>query len=116
MGAVDDFLASLPADERAAFERVVELTSLAVPGAEQGTSYGLPAMMYRRRPLLGFASTKTHLSLFPFSPAVIETLHDRLDGYSLSKGTVRFSGSHLLPDDVLTDLVTLRRSEIEGQR
>ena len=43
-------------------------------------SYGLPALTYRGRPLLGLASTKKHLSLFPFSPAVIEALHDRLDG------------------------------------
>jgi uncharacterized protein YdhG (YjbR/CyaY superfamily) len=116
MGEVDEFLASLPADEAAAFGRVVELAYLAVPGAEQGTSYGLPAMMFRGRPLLGFARAKQHLSLFPSSPAVIEVLHGRLDGYSLSKGTIRFTASHQLPDDVITDLVILRRSEIEGQR
>jgi uncharacterized protein YdhG (YjbR/CyaY superfamily) len=116
MGEVDDFLASLPADEGAAFRRVVELTSLAVPGAEQGTSYGLPAMMYRGHPLLGLARAKKHLSLFPFSPAVVEALHGRLDGYSFSKGTIRFTASHRLPDDVITDLAILRRSEIEGQR
>ena len=116
MGEVDDFLASLPAAERTAFERVVDLTSLAVPGAEQGTSYGLPAMMYRGRPLLGLGRAKAHLSLFPFSPAVIEALHDRLAGYSQSKGTVRFSASHPLPDDVVTDMSTLRAAEIDGQR
>jgi uncharacterized protein YdhG (YjbR/CyaY superfamily) len=114
MGEVDEFLASLPADEAAAFGRVVELASLAVPGAEQGTSYGLPALMYRGRPLLGLARAKQHLSLFPFSPAVIEAVHGRLDGFSLSKGTIRFTVSHPLPDEVITDLVILRRSEIEG--
>lgn len=116
MGTVDEFLTNLPDDERAAFAHVVELASLAAPDAEQGTSYGLPAMMYRGRPLLGLARAKNHLSVFPFSPAVIEALRGRLDGFSLSKGTIRFTASQTLPDDVITDLVILRRAEIEGQR
>lgn len=114
MGAVDDFLADLQLDDRATFERVVELATVAAPGAVQGTSYGLAAMMYSGRPLLGLAAAQSHLSLFPFSPAVVDAVRDRLDGYSLSKGTVRFTASNPLPDDVVTDMVSLRKSEIEG--
>lgn len=30
-------------------------------------SYGLPAIKYKNRPLLGFRASKNHLSVFPFA-------------------------------------------------
>ncbi len=83
-----------------------------VPQAEEGKSYGMPALKYNKRPLVGFVAAKKHLSLFPFSPAVIEALTDRLDGFELSKGTIRFTAEHQLPDDLLRDVVMLRLDEI----
>lgn len=115
MGTVDDFLAELPDGRRRAFEQVIALAEAAAPGAEQGTSYGMAALLWRGRPLLGFASAKGHLSLFPFSPGVIDEVRPRLEGYSLSKGTIRFDEGHPLPDDVVTDIVAARRAEIDAK-
>ena len=115
MGTVDAFLAELPDGRRRAFEQVIALAEAAAPGAEQGTSYGMAALLWRGRPLLGFASAKGHLSLFPFSPAVIDEVRPRLEGYSLSKGTIRFDEGHPLPDDVVTDIVAARRAEIDAK-
>ena len=115
MGTVDGFLDGLAPDTRAAFGRVVELTLAEEPSAEQGTSYGLPTLTYRGKPLLGFAETKNHLSLFPFSPDAVDQVRDRLADHSLSKGTIRFSNDHPLPDDVVIDVVRLRRIEIDAQ-
>lgn len=39
---------------------------------------------------------------------------DDLDGYGLSKGTIRFTADRPLPDDVVTRVVELRRAEIDG--
>jgi uncharacterized protein YdhG (YjbR/CyaY superfamily) len=114
MGTVDDFLSGLPADQRAAFRRILTLASTGAPDADQGTSYGMPALIHRGRPLLGFAAAKAHLSIFPFSPAVVDGVRARLDGYSLSKGTIRFTTEAPLPDDVVTEVVRLRREEIDG--
>jgi uncharacterized protein YdhG (YjbR/CyaY superfamily) len=113
VGTVDDFLADLPGDPRAALERVRALAEAVAPTAEQDTSYGMPALKYRGRPLLGFASAKAHLSVFPFDPAVIEAVSDRLAGFSLSKGTIRFTVDNPLPDDVITDVVQLRKAAID---
>jgi uncharacterized protein YdhG (YjbR/CyaY superfamily) len=114
MGTVDDFVSNLRPDARAAFEHIRALAESVVPEAEQGTSYGMPALKHRGRPLLGFAEAKAHLSVFPFSPDVIDQVRDRLDGYSLSKGTIRFTDDHLLPDDVVLDVVRLRRDQIDS--
>ena len=82
------------------------------PQAEEGKSYGMPAFKVNKRPLIGFITAKKHLSLFPFSPEVIEAVSDRLAGFELSKGTIRFTADHPVPDDLLRDIVALRLAEI----
>ena len=109
---MDDYLADVAEPDRAALERIRRVVKELVPQAEEGKSYGMPALKYNKRPLVGFVAAKKHLSLFPFSPAVIEALTDRLDGFELSKGTIRFTAQHQLPDDVLRDVVMLRLDEI----
>jgi uncharacterized protein YdhG (YjbR/CyaY superfamily) len=46
----------------------------------------MPALLYEGRPLLGFGAAKEHLSIFPFSPAVIETVQHRLGRLRREKG------------------------------
>ncbi len=111
---MDDYLAGLDATSRAAFEHLCEVALEEAPQAEQGTSYGMAALQYRRKPLLGFRAAKHHLSVFPFSSHVVDAVRDRLDGFELSKGTIRFSVDHPLPDDVVRDVVRLRMAEIVG--
>lgn len=112
MGAVDDSLAALPETERGCLQHVIDIARTLVPEAEEGMSYGMPALKLGGKPLLGVVMAAKHLSVFPFSPAVIDAVAGRLEGYSLSKGTIRFTASHQLPDDVLADIVRLRRAEI----
>jgi uncharacterized protein YdhG (YjbR/CyaY superfamily) len=112
MGAVDDYFTGLGAPERAAFERVRAVAEEQAPDAEQGTSYGMAALRHRGKPLLGFKAAKDHLSVFPFSPAAVDAVRDRLTGFSLSKGTIRFTADTPLPDDVVRDLVRQRMTEI----
>ena len=114
MSAVDDYFAEQVPAARAAFQRIRAIAVAAAPDAEDGVSYGMPALRYRGKPLLGFRAAKDHLSVFPFSPAVVAAVRDRLAGFDLSKGTVRFSAGRPLPEDVVRDLVRLRLSEIDG--
>ena len=114
MAVVDDYFESLDADTRAAFEHVRTLALEIAPDAEQGTSYGMAALKYKGKPLLGFAAAKRHQSVFPFSARVVDEVRDRLSGYELSKGTIRFTVDQPLADDVIRDVVTLRMTEIGG--
>ncbi len=84
-----------------------------MPEAVEGVSYGMPALKVEGKPLLGVVAAAKHLSIFPFSPAVIDAVANRLGGYSLSKGTIRFTSDHPVPDDVLEEIVRLRRAEIQ---
>jgi uncharacterized protein YdhG (YjbR/CyaY superfamily) len=118
MTAVDDYLGGLDASARAAFEHIRHLAMDLVPGEEvqDGTSYGMAALMYRQRPLLGFLAAKRHLSIFPFSPQVVDAVRGRLTAYELSKGTIRFTVAVPLPDDVVQDVVRLRMAQIQEGR
>ena len=114
MGTIDDYLAGLAPAERDALRRVVDVALRVAPDAEEGTSYGMPALRLRGRPLLGITAAAAHLSVFPFSPAVVEAVAGDLDGFSLSKGTIRFTADHPIPDAAVERVVSLRREELEG--
>ena len=113
--AVDEYLGTLDAATREALEHIRELAMRMVPEAEQGTSYGMAALKFRNKPLLGFRAAKQHLSIFPFSSDVVEAVREQLgDEYGLSKGTIRFSVGTPLPDAVVRDVVRRRMDEIVG--
>jgi uncharacterized protein YdhG (YjbR/CyaY superfamily) len=114
MGTVDDYFETLDAETRAAFEHIRDLALEIVPEADEGTSYGMAALKHKGKGLLGFAAAKRHLSVFPFSSRVVDEVHDRLSGFDVSKGTLRFTVEKPIPDDVVRDVVALRLAEIDG--
>ena len=114
MGDVDAYLTDQPADVRAGLQHIADLVLEVAPDAVQGTSYGAPAFRHGGRPLVGFSVAKSHLNLFVFSPAVIERVADRLEGFTLTKGTVQFTAEHPVPDDVVRDMVRYRLDELGG--
>ena len=52
VGVVDDYFEPGPRRQEA-FERIRSLALDIVPDAEQGTSYGMAALRYKQKPLLG---------------------------------------------------------------
>lgn len=112
MNTVDDYLAGLDESHRAALGRVLAVATQELPEAEQGTSYGMPALRYRGKPLLGFQAATKHLAIYPFSPAAVDAVRHQLSGVSLSKGTVRFTVEVPLPEQAIRELVRARRDQI----
>jgi uncharacterized protein YdhG (YjbR/CyaY superfamily) len=112
MSSVDDSLAAVPQPGRDCLLRIITIARGVVPDAVDGVSYGIPTLKVSGKPLIGVTASAHHLSLFPFSPAVIDTVRARLDGFSLSKGTIRFTPDRPFPDDVLEDIIRARLAEI----
>ena len=50
--------------------------------------------------------------MYPFSPAAIDAVRPEPDGFSSSKGTIRFTVERQLPKSLLVHLVTARLAEI----
>ncbi|NNC13947.1 DUF1801 domain-containing protein [Planctomonas sp. JC2975] len=114
MGDVTEYYATLPADVRELFDGMRRRALELVPDAVEGRSYGMPALLYRGKGLLSTMQAKTHLAVYPFSGTVVGQVADRLPGFSLSSGTIRFSVDHPLPAEVVDDLIELRVREIDG--
>ncbi len=62
---VDEYLAGLPEDKRAALEELRKTIRDVVPGAEERISYGLPAFRFEGRMLVGYGATAKHCALYP---------------------------------------------------
>jgi uncharacterized protein YdhG (YjbR/CyaY superfamily) len=111
---MDDFPATDGWSDEAlgAMQHVADLARAAVPEATIGKSYGAPAMLVDGKALIGISRGAKHLSLVPFSPPAIEAVRGELDGFTFSKGVIRFTPETPLPDDVLVRLIALRLAEI----
>ncbi len=114
MSSVDELIRAQPEAERSALLAVVEAAMRLAPDAEQGISYGVAALLVDGRPLVGLAARGAGLSLYPFSPAALDTVREELTGWSVSKGTARFSAAKPLPAGVLERLLAARLAEIRG--
>lgn len=85
---IDEYLAALPTDRRAALQWVRRRIKAAAPGAEECISYGIPAFRLDGTLLCHFGASAKHCAFYP--GAVIESFGDELAGYDTSKGTIRF--------------------------
>lgn len=113
---IDAYLAGLPADKRAALQKLRKDIKAAAPRAEEGLSYGLPGFRLDGRPLACFAAAANHCSLHPMSAAVIRAHAADLAGYETSKGTIRFLPGKPLPAVLVRKIVKTRVAELEKPR
>ena len=109
---MEEYLDGLPPPQRVALERVRAVVTKVVPEAEEGVSYGVPAFIYEGRPASWVQGRRNHLSVFPCSPEAITSVKDRLEGFELSKGTIRFTPENPVPEKVLAEVVRARQQEI----
>jgi uncharacterized protein YdhG (YjbR/CyaY superfamily) len=112
MESIDDALAGLPQPEHDALQRVIDTARRVTPHAIDGVSYGVPALKVTGKPLIGVSARAHHLSVFPFSPAAIDVVRTELDGFSVSKGTIRFTAERPIPEALIERLVASRLAEI----
>lgn len=108
---IDAYLTALPADQRAALEKLRKAIQAAAPGAEECISYGLPAFRLGGQLLVAFGATANHCAFYPMSSSTVEAFAADLARYDTSKGTVRFSAAKPLPTALVRKLVKARIAE-----
>jgi uncharacterized protein YdhG (YjbR/CyaY superfamily) len=113
---VDQYLAAVPPDARAALEKLRAQIMAAVPEAAESIAYEMPAYKYKGRPLVYFAAYKRHCSFFPASGAVVEKHSVDLAAFDTDKGTIRFQASKPLPAPLVRKLIKSRIAEIESPK
>ena len=113
---VEDYLATLPEESRAALEKLRKTIKEAAPDATETISYQMPAFKYHGRFLVSYAAFKDHCSFFPASKAVVEALGEELTPYLTGKGTIRFRADKPLSAALVKKIVEKRIEENEAHR
>src|SRR6516162_2299880 len=87
---IDEYLAGLGEEQRAALEKLRKTIKAAAPKAEEGISYGLAAFRLDGKPLVAFGAAANHCAFYPMSSTTVADHQQELQGYDTSKGTIRF--------------------------
>lgn len=111
---IDEYLASLSAENRTALQIVRRAVHAAAPKAEESISYGMPAFRLNGKLIAGFKAAANHCSFHPMSGDTVATLKLDLTGYDTSRGTIRFSARTGLPATLIRKLVKARIAEDAG--
>jgi uncharacterized protein YdhG (YjbR/CyaY superfamily) len=114
--SVDDYLAALPEEQRAALEKLRTTIKATAPAATETISYQMPAFKDQGRFLVSYAAFKNHCSLFPASGAVMEALGEELKPYFSGKGTLRFTPDKPIPASLVRKIVKARLEENAAAR
>jgi uncharacterized protein YdhG (YjbR/CyaY superfamily) len=108
---IDEYLAALSDDKRAALEKLRKTIRAAAPRAEECISYQLAAFRLDGRMLVAFGASAKHCAFYPMSSSTVEVHKDELEGYETSKGTIRFQADNPLPATLVRKLVKARIAE-----
>ena len=111
---IDEYLAPLSDDQRAALEKIRKTIRAAAPQAEECISYGLAAFRLNGKPLVGFGASAKHCAFYPMNGSTVAAFKKELKNYDTSKGTIRFPASKPLPAALVRKLVKARVAEIGG--
>jgi len=107
---IDEYLAALNDDQRAALEKLRKTIRAAAPEAEECISYQLAAFRQNGM-LVAMGATANHCAFYLMSSSTVEAHKDELKGYDTSKGTIRFQSDKPLPAALVRKLVKARISE-----
>ena len=110
---IDEYLAPLGKERRAALEALRRAIRSAAPRAEECISYGLAAFRQDGM-LVSFGVTATHCAFYLMSGTTVAAHRDELKGYDTSKGTIRFDPAKPIPAALVRRLVRARIAENGG--
>lgn len=105
--SIDEYLARVPAESRAALDKLRRTINSIVPEALETISYEIPTFKLNGRMLVSFAAFSEHCSFFP-GAGPVEVHRDDLKSFSTSKGTIRFTPDRPLSPALVKKLVKTR--------
>lgn len=116
--AVEDYLARLPADQRAALSDLRALLSRLLPDHPEVMCYAMPGFRQpgaKGKMVAGYAAFARHLGLYPHSGSIIPRLQAECAGFKTSKSGVLFTPDRPLPEALVAQIVALRQAEIAAR-
>jgi uncharacterized protein YdhG (YjbR/CyaY superfamily) len=108
---MDEYLAGVKPDQRAALEKLRRTIRAAAPKAEECISHGIPAFRLNGRSLVFFGAWANHCSLYPGSSITLKKFQNELRDFQTNKGTLHFSPDKPVPVALVKKLVKARIAE-----
>jgi len=109
---IDDYLATVSGERRAALEKLRRTIRSIVPEAEECISYRIPAFRLGGKVVAGFSARADGCSYFPFSGKTFRTLAKELAHHEHTKGALHFDAEVGLPTSLVRKLLKARIAEI----
>ena len=113
--SVDGYVASRPAEQRKALERLRRQVSRLVPDAIETISYGMPTFKLGDRALLWYACWKAHCSVYPLTDSFAASHADALKGYRRTRGSLHFTPDAPPPEPLVEEMVKARLADLLAQ-
>ena len=104
--SIDEYLAGVSDDKRAALQQLRKTILGVIPKAEECISYQMPAFRHEGRVLVYFAAQANHCAFYP--GGMVNEFTDDLEGYETSKGTIRFQPERPIPASLVRRIVKAR--------
>ena len=114
VASVREYIASKPKESRASLEAVRRAILEAIPTAQEGLAYQMPAYTLGGIGVLYFAGWKAHYSLYPASDALAAEFARELAPYERSRGTIRFPLSEPVPVRLIERIAKFRAQQVSG--
>jgi len=112
---IDEYLAGLPEDVRAALEELRQTIRTAIPEATEVISYQVPVFKHEGKPLVGFGATKSGCTFYVMSTEVFDAYAHELRNHKTGKGSVRFQPDQPISSDLVKKIVMARLAENQGR-
>jgi uncharacterized protein YdhG (YjbR/CyaY superfamily) len=108
---VDEYLAAVRPDARAALMKLRRAIKAAAPEATEAISYQVPMFKHDGHPLVSYGAATAHCAFYVQSPAVMRTFAADLKAYEVGKGSIQFPPDKPIPSALVTKLVKARLAE-----
>jgi uncharacterized protein YdhG (YjbR/CyaY superfamily) len=115
VASVREYIASKPKESRAHLEAVRRAIRKALPDAQEGLTYQMPAYTLNGVGVLYFAGWKSHYSLYPASDALAAAFDTELARYERSKGTIKFPLSEPVPMRLIERIAKFRARQVTSR-
>jgi len=112
--SIDAYLAGVPADRRAALQKLRRAIRSIIPAAEECISYSMPAFRVNGQVVAGFLANAKGCSYYPFSGSTLGTLAKEIAGYGQTKSALHFDPARGLPTVLVRKLLRARIAETKA--